>query len=221
MTTKTKLLTALSLILLTVFLATSLINYAVTRKAVRDELLHSSLPLTGKNIYSEIHSAMMRPILDSSTMANDAFLKDWAFNKESYMGALTKYLNAINNNYGFMTTFFISVKTDTYYYQKGLHKRINPRDPQDVWYFAFLRSQKKYDLDVDTNKTANNALTIFVNFRVEDDDGKLIGVAGVGVNIDQAAAKLAEAQEEFHRMAYLVDQEIGRASCRERVSSPV
>ena len=35
MTTKTKLLAALSLILLAVFLATSLINYAVTRKIGR------------------------------------------------------------------------------------------------------------------------------------------------------------------------------------------
>ena len=207
MTTKTKLLAALSLILLAVFLATSLINYAVTRKAVREELLHSSLPLTGKNIYSEIHSALMRPILVSSAMANDAFLKDWVIHKEENVDDLAKYLDAINTKYGFLTTFFISAKTDTYYYQKGFHKKINPRDPHDVWYFAFLRSQKEYDLDVDTNKTSNDALTIFVNFRVEDDNGKLLGVAGVGVNMNQAAAKLAEAQNEFHRMAYMVDQD--------------
>ncbi len=44
MTIKTKLLAVLSLILLSSFLATSLINYTVTRDAVREELLNSSLP---------------------------------------------------------------------------------------------------------------------------------------------------------------------------------
>ncbi|MBI9080556.1 MAG: diguanylate cyclase [Pseudodesulfovibrio sp.] len=207
MNTKTKLLTALSLILLTVFLATSLINYAVTREAVRDELLYSSLPLTGKNIYSEIHSELMRPLLVSSTMANDAFLKQWAMQDEEDMASLAKYLQEINEKYDFLTTFFVSAKTDNYYYQKGLHKKINPRNPHDIWYFAFTRSKKEYRLEVDTNEAKNNVLTIFVNFRVEDSDGKLLGVAGVGVNMDHAASKLIEARKEFFRMAYLVDQD--------------
>lgn len=207
MNAKSKLITALSIILTSVFLATSLINYAVTREAVRQELLQSSLPLTGKNIYSEVHSAMMRPILVSSTMANDAFLKNWAVNDEGDTESLARYLKGINDKYGFLTTFFISSKTDNYYFQKGLHKKISPRDSHDVWYYAFLRSRKEYSLDVDTNKTEQDTLTIFVNFRVEDENKKLLGVAGVGVNMDQAAAKLKEAQAEFHRMAYLVDQD--------------
>ena len=82
MSVKTKLLIALSIILLASFAATSVINYTVTRDSIREELINSSLPLTGKNIYSEIHSAMMRPILISSSMANDTFLKSWVIDGE-------------------------------------------------------------------------------------------------------------------------------------------
>jgi len=207
MSVKSKLLIALSLILLTAFIATSMVNYKVTRDAVRAELLNSSLPLTGKNIYSEIHSAMMRPILVSSSMANDTFLKDWVLLGEKDPAELTRYLKGIREKYDFITTFFVSAETDNYYYQDGILKKVGPRDPHDVWFYSFLRSGKEYDLDVDTNEAENNKLTIFINFRVEDDHGNLLGVAGVGVNMDYAAALLEKARKQYKRNVYLVDQD--------------
>ncbi|QJB58416.1 GGDEF domain-containing protein [Pseudodesulfovibrio sp. zrk46] len=207
MSLKAKLLTALSFILLAAFLATSVINYNMTRSAVRAELLNSSLPLTGKNIYSEIHAAMMRPILVSSSMANDAFLKDWIIKGEYDVPALTKYLREIKEKYGFISTFFVSAKSDKYYYHKGVLKEINPRDPHDIWYYAFTRSGAEYDLDVDSNEADEGKLTIFVNFRMLDDNGNLLGVTGVGVNMDQAVALLAKAREEYNRDVYLIDQD--------------
>jgi diguanylate cyclase (GGDEF)-like protein len=207
MTIKTKLLLALSVILLTSFTATSVVNYTITKEAVRQELINSSLPLTGKNIYSEIHSAMMRPILVSSSMANDSFLKDWVEKGEQNPADIIKYLEQLRAKYGFLSTFFVSAKSDKYYYNKGILKRINPRDSHDVWYFAFLRSKKEYDLDVDTNQAEDNKLTIFVNYRVEDDNGRLLGVTGVGVNMDNAMALLDKARRDYHRNVFLVDQD--------------
>jgi len=207
MSVKFKLLTTLSLILLTAFITTSLVNYRITRESVRAELLNSSLPLTGKNIYSEIHSALMRPILVSSSMANDAFLKDWVTDGEKDTEKLTQYLKGIQQKYGFLTTFFVSAASDKYYYQQGLLKRINPRDSHDVWFYAFVRKHVEYVLDVDTNQAESNKLTIFINFRVEDQNGKLLGVTGVGVNMDRAADLLRKAKERYHRDVYLVDQD--------------
>ncbi|CCH49826.1 sensor domain-containing diguanylate cyclase [Pseudodesulfovibrio piezophilus] len=207
MSIKTKLLTALSVILIGSFVVTSFVNYTVTREAVREELLNSSLPLTGKNIYSEIHAAMLRPILVSSSMANDAFLKGWINSGESDETAVVRYLNEIKQKYGFLTTFFVSAATDNYYYQGGILKKIGARDPHDVWFYAFARSGKEYNLDVDTNEAEQGKMTIFVNFRVEDEKGRLLGVAGVGVNMDKAIALLAEARKQYDRNVYLVDQD--------------
>ncbi|HKI82498.1 MAG TPA: sensor domain-containing diguanylate cyclase [Pseudodesulfovibrio sp.] len=207
MSVKTKLITALTLILLVAFLATSLINYAFTRASVREELLNSALPLTGKNIYSEIHADMLRPILASTSMANDAFLKNWIRSGEKDLGAITRYLSDLRNKYGFLTTFFVSAKSDNYYYQDGILKKIGPRDPHDVWYFAFVRKDVEFALDVDTNEAEKNKLTIFVNFRVEDENGRLLGVAGVGINIDRVTGLLEKANRQYHREVYLVDQD--------------
>lgn len=207
MSIKSKLLTALSLILLTAFLATSLINYSITREAVREELLNSALPLTGKNIYSEIHSAMMKPILVSSSMANDTFLKSWVLDGESHTMKISKYLKKMQAKYGFLTAFFVSAITDKYYYQNGILKKVGPRDAHDVWFYSFIRSGKEYELNVDTNESEDDKLTIFINYRVEDEKGQLLGVTGVGVNMDKAAALLAKAKSDYGRDVYLVDQD--------------
>lgn len=207
MSIKSKLLTALSLILLAAFLATSLINYTLTREAIREELLNSALPLTGKNIYSEIHAAMMKPILMSSSMANDTFLKDWVMDGEQDSSEITKYLNEISSKHEFITAFFVSASSDKYYYQGGTLKEISPRDPADIWYYAFTQSGKTYELNVDANQAEKNMLTIFINYRVEDANGRLLGVTGVGVNMDNATALLMKTQNDYNRNVYLVDQD--------------
>ena len=207
MSIKAKLLSALSIILLVTFVATSLVNYRITREAVREELLNSALPLTGKNIYSEIHSDLMRPILVASSMATDTFLKDWVIKGEKGSAKITKYLKEIQTKYNFLTAFFVSVNSDYYYYQEGILKKIGPRDAHDVWFYGFLRSGKEYELSVDTNETENYKLTIFINFRIEDDNGNLLGVTGVGVNMDHAATLLNDAHKRYQRNVFLVDQD--------------
>ena len=207
MTAKSKLITTLTLILVLSFIATSLINYAFTRAAVRAELTTSSLPLTGKSIYSEVHADMLRPILVSTAMAHDAFLKDWILSGEKDLDAITNYLSAFRSKYGFMTTFFVSAITDTYYYQEGIMKKIGARDPHDVWFYAFARSKNEFDLDIDTSEAENGALTIFANFRVEDNNGRFLGVVGVGVNIDRIRGLLEKVRSDYSREVYLVDQD--------------
>jgi len=203
---KSRLILALSIILVTAFTATSLVNYTIARKAVREELLNSSLPLTGKNIYSEIHAAIMRPLLVSSSMATDTFLKDWIHDGEKDLDAIRNYLDGIKQRYGFMTTFFVSANTDRYYYPGGSLKRISPRNMRDIWYYTFVASKKEYELNVDLSQQDQDALTIFVNFRLED-KGKFLGVVGVGLNMNYATALLRDAQEKYGRNVYLVDQD--------------
>lgn len=45
----------------------------------------------------------------------------------------------IKAKYGFLLNFFSHV-SDTYYCHGGVLKQIHPRDPQDVWYYWFLRT---------------------------------------------------------------------------------
>ncbi|MBG0776650.1 MAG: GGDEF domain-containing protein [Desulfovibrionaceae bacterium] len=200
---RTKLILALSAILVPSILGISFLNYQVSRDAVRDELRTSSLPLTGETVYSEVHGDLMRPIFVSSLMANDTFLKDWALAGEEQLPLIVKYLREIKAKYGFFAAFYVSARTGKYYYYDGVLKTLSREDAHDVWFYRFVESGLEYDLDVDTNEASNNQLTIFINFRVNDYSGKLLGVTGVGLNMDRVAQLVANYKQKYDREIFM------------------
>lgn len=202
---KARLVAALSLILLTAFVVLSVLNYQTSRESMREEIMTSSLPLIRENIYSEIHGSLIEPILVSTTMANDAFLRAWAMKGEADTDEITRYLRDIKNRYGFFSVFFVSDRTNRYYHFQGVHKLLSPTNAHDIWYYSFLKTGESYQLDVDTDEVTGGILTIFINHRVEDYQGNLLGVTGVGVKMDSVAELLRRTQEKYQRRVYMVN----------------
>lgn len=205
MSIRVKLIMAVTAILVGAFVLISIFNYNVSRKNIHDEIVYSALPLTRDNIYSEIQSGLMRPIFVSSLMANDTFLQDWTAYGETDPNAIKRYLSEIQDKYGFFSAFFVSASTGKYYYPGGVLKNLSEQDSHDVWYYDFVKSGVGFDLDVDTNEASSNILTIFINHRVEDDHGKLLGVAGVGLKMDKVSKLLASFSEKYSKQIFLVD----------------
>jgi diguanylate cyclase (GGDEF)-like protein len=205
--TRNKLLIILGAILLFSFTGISYLNYKVTRASVREEILRNDLPLTMENIYSELTSELTRPLLVSSSMASDTFLKDWSTEGEKDVNKIIKYLAQIRNKYGFFTTFFVSASSGNYYRYNGTHKQISRDDSHDVWFFDFIESEKEYLFDVDTDEGAGNILTIFMNYRVIDSEGSLLGVTGVGLKVDTVSRLISEYRQKYDRAVYLTDPE--------------
>lgn len=205
MNLKIKLICTLIVILFLGFSLTHIINYKITKNTLHENLVNESLPIISNNIYSEIQQDIMRPIHISSLMANDTFVKDWVLEGEKDIKKIQKYLFEIKNDYDFDSTFLISCKTLNYYHFKGFHKKISPQNEHDDWYYTFLKQKEDYVLDVDTDEAASNNLTIFINHRLEDYEGNLIGVTGVGLSMKEVGSLLAEYQGKFKRNIYLVD----------------
>jgi len=205
-TSRNKLLLTITVILIFSFVGVSGLNYMITRASVSEEILQNDLPLTMDNIYSELTSEMMRPLLLSSLMASDTFLKNWALEGEKDAENVIDYLNEIKEKYGFFTTFFVSAETNIYYRFNGIHKTVSPSDSHDVWFYDFLRQDSEYQLDVDHDEAARNRLTIFINYKVLSSEGKLLGVTGVGLQMDKVAQLVSHVQEKYHRAVYLTDR---------------
>ena len=202
---RNKLLLALAVVLLFSFVGVSFLNYKITRASIHEEIIRNDLPLTMSNIYSELSADLTRPLLVASAMSSDTFLKDWALEGETEPDKITRYLDLLKEKYGFFTTFFVSAKSGLYYRFSGIHKTISPDDAHDVWYYNFLASGKEYDFDVDTDEAADNILTVFVNYKVLDANGELLGVTGVGLNVDNVSHKITEYQQKYDRVVYLTD----------------
>ncbi|MDZ4255642.1 MAG: sensor domain-containing diguanylate cyclase [Sulfuritalea sp.] len=199
------LLLLLSLLLTTGFFATTLLGYQVSKRAIRDAIIGQDLPLTSSNIYSEIQKDLVRPVLISSTMASDTFLRDWVLRGEVGVGEMARYLSEVKQRYGAFSSFFVSDKSAIYYTGEGLLKRVAPGEPRDAWYYRVRDMKEAYEINVDPDLANRDALTIFINYRVFDFDGNYIGATGIGLTVDAVRRLIAEYQQRFQRTIYFVD----------------
>ncbi|MEK1906713.1 MAG: sensor domain-containing diguanylate cyclase [Pseudomonas sp.] len=188
------------------FTATSLVSYSTSRDSIRQNIVNTELPLTSDNIYSEIQKDLIRPILISSMMSRDTFLRDWVLAGEQDDEPITRYLREVQEHYGAYTSFFISEKTHTYYQAKGVLKQVSEKEPRDIWYFRVRDMQPLYEINVDLDMANRDAMTIFINYKVFDYQGNFIGVTGVGLTVDAVVKLIDDYQQRYERSVYFVDQ---------------
>jgi diguanylate cyclase (GGDEF)-like protein len=202
-----RLLVLLSVILSAGFFATTLFGYLVSKETIQSAIIGQDLPLTSSNIYSEIQKDLVRPVLISSTMAHDTFLRDWILQGEKDVTEMSRYLREVKARHGAFSSFFVSDKTATYYTEDGAFKRVSPQEPRDAWYYRVRDMKEDYEINVDPDLANNDALTIFINYRVYDFAGNYIGATGIGLTVDAVRQLLASYQQRFQRTIYFVDSE--------------
>lgn len=201
------LLLALGLLLTSGFFATTLFGYFVSKQAIHDAIIVQDLPLTASNIYSEIQKDLVRPVLISSTMANDTFLRAWILKGESNVADMARYLNEMKERYGAFSSFFVSDKSAIYYTGEGVLKRVSPNEPRDAWYYRVRDMKQDYEINVDPDLANADALTIFINYRVFDFSGNYIGATGIGLTVDAVRRLINDYQQRFQRTIYFVNKE--------------
>lgn len=187
------------------FLATSLLSYYASRASIRDNIVNTELPLTSDTVYSEIQKDLVRPILISSMMSRDTFMRDWVVNGEQNPEQMTRYLNEVMTHYGAYTAFFVSNSTLTYYHAKGVLKQIKVEEPRDAWYFRVRDMKDPYEINVDPDLANKDNLTFFINYKVYDYHDRFIGAAGVGLTVDAVIKLIDKYQQRYQRSVYFVD----------------
>lgn len=162
-------------------------------------------------IYDSISGALTEPITVSRSMANDAFLINALKNEASAGTAATadtlaEYLSGQKKAFGYEAAFVVSDTTMSYYSYGGINKQIDiARSDRDQWYSLFIASGKEYDLDVDRDELGQDQLTVFVDTRIEDESGKLLGVCGVGARITGSQDLFFSLEKEYGVRIRLVD----------------
>lgn len=205
-TDKYRLAWIVCLLLLAGFIANSISSYYVSRDNVRKTITDSSLPLTSDNIYSVIQRDLLQPVFISSMMANDAFLREWTIAGEQDVAPLQRYLSEIRREYETVTSFFVSEATRNYYYFGGILKQVDPDEYRDIWYFRVREMDEAFEINVDYDMANQDAMTIFVNYRVYDFDGNFIGATGTGLTVTRVNELIYEYQERFGREIFFVDR---------------
>ena len=200
-----RLTTTLALLLFCGFGATSWLNYVASYQAIRQAIISDELPLTADNIYSEIQKDLLQPLLISSMMAHDTFVRDWTLAGERDVTQMSRYLQEIKSHYGAFSAFFVAENSRNYYHPGGVLKQVKADEPRDRWFFRLRELAGHYEINVDPDLANHDALTIFINYRVFDFDQQFIGATGIGLTLDTVNRKIEDYEARYGRSILLVD----------------
>lgn len=173
------------------FIITTWIGYQTNQK-IFDKDMENVTILTSDGICHEIDMIFTEPISVSLTMGNDQLLKVFLETEQSVAGndsfliMMQDYLNAYREANQYDSVFLASSETRRYYNFDGFDRILEEGDPENVWFFNFMKGTQKYAIVIDNDQVegADNEVTVFINCRIEDEAGQTIGVVGVGLRVD-------------------------------------
>ncbi|OHX13635.1 sensor domain-containing diguanylate cyclase [Chromobacterium sphagni] len=200
-----RLVIIITLLLLGGIVINACLYYRQASDDIRRSIAEQGLPLTGDTIFSEIDQGILRPLSAATLIAHDTFMAAWLQDGETNPALASRYLRAINGRNGISGSFLVSERSRRYYYAGGVHKTVSAGDPQDTWYFRCRDMRRDYEINLDWDMTNGGQATMFINHRMLDEQGRLLGVIGVGLPLPQLSKQLAAYEQRFQRRIYFID----------------
>ena len=170
------------------------------------------IKVIASDVQDDIRGELLKNVAIAQSMANDLFLHENLRTEknrtpEEQTRLMKRYLTLMRDRVKCSSAFLASEYSKNYWQATGLVKKLDlENDPHDVWYKNILNEDADYLLNVDTDEADNMSLAIFVNTRIKDYDGDLLGICGVGVKI-KTLQKIIENDELNYKIKInLVDR---------------
>lgn len=189
----------LSKIILLIIALASILSITVTCLVLREVIMQHDeeiIKVIASDVSDSLKNELLLPIMVSQTMANDIFLQQNLGANEN-PAQLVDYLNVVKKSFGYSVAFLASEKSRRYYTSGGLVKDMH--DAHDAWYEKFTAKNVKYEFNIDPDESNNEITTIFVNTRIHDTAGNLLGVCGIGVDMN-GLQKIIDVNERAYKI---------------------
>ena len=198
-----------------ILIAVSLILLAVITPSYLHNKSHeiSNNQLIASHIYGLIEGNIERPIGITSGLSSDEFLiraleREENTNEKEMEAMMSSFLSAVKNQFGYESVFVVSENTKRFYTSNGIAKIVNPQiDPYDNWYPMFLDIGANLHVETDRDQLFDYRWSIFVNARIIGDEGKTIGVCGIGLPMDEWQKMLLSVEKEYKVKINLIDSQ--------------
>lgn len=164
-------------------------------------------------VSAKIENEFIKPLTVSQTISQDLDIRTCINGKskqdaERVVDDMTNRLVSIGNEFDYKMVFVVSDKTRAYYTYNGISKYLDvENDPHDIWYKDYLDSGKRYVVNVDTDEDNNWSLSVFINYGILDTNGDILGVCGVGVDMNKLVDMLVKFEKEYNIKVDLVNHE--------------
>lgn len=163
-------------------IATVFLNIAIN--LIERDTINSNLPLktqlVAKNVVSEIEPY----ITLSKTMAQNQYVVSWMSAGEDDKGlpAFAKEVTNMQQEHNLFSTFLASFVSNTYIFN-GQRRGALDLEGGDAWIKRVIASDKDYIVDMDFDRNTKD-LALFVDYKMYDDKGNLIGITGASAKIN-------------------------------------
>ncbi|MGN0437815.1 MAG: diguanylate cyclase domain-containing protein [Lachnospiraceae bacterium] len=201
------------MVIMTISMSASVISCIVSIDHISQKNSKSNSILIAHMVNDRIENEFLRPIVVAETMSNDYSLKEYmkksgTVSPKSVEKEVAAYLESIRIGFGYQMVFSVCDASKAYYTYDGISQYVDMDDKgHDIWYKLFLEEGKHYDLDVDTDAANHWELSVFVNTEIKDENGKLLGVCGVGVEMTKLQELLKQFETEYNVKIALIDKE--------------
>ena len=200
-------------VIMTISMSASIISCIVSIERISNKKAESDSKLVANMVSSGIENQFLRPIVVADTMSKEYNLKELMKGSgeespEAVEEEMSAYLESIRSGFGYQMVYAVSDLSKAYYSYNGICKYVDTEnDVHDIWYKEFLESGKQYDLEVDTDEANQWALSVFVNARITDENGDLLGVCGVGIEMAELQKLLKQYEDNYNVKIDLIDAE--------------
>ena len=181
MSVKIKLTVAISIIIAVSMLGILSFNFSNTKSVMIEKVKKHQISEV-QTIYLSLSEKLNFPLTISSTISKSQFLISWLKSDVKDNSMMKKYLDKIVKDNKLFTCFVV---TKDVYYKNGTSNGIYKKTSRDTdkWFFNFLDSNKEVEMVLDTSQESTRKIVAFINYRIKDENGKILGVAGVGLEL--------------------------------------
>lgn len=199
------LLPALGLLLALGFGSSALISYVSARASIDRQIAETTLPLSAEVIDAELESQLFQKVAVARAMAANTFLLQWLAAGERDPARVIAYLSTIRREVGATTAFFVSATTGRYYHPDGVLKVVSSKDPRDRWFFRFRDHPLPFEINIDRDTADPERVTAFINQKLRDSKGQLLGAIGIGVEVQSLSQSLQHIEQRYNSQVLFAD----------------
>lgn len=198
--------------LMAVFITASITSCVFSINRVSKDNEKNNSKIIASMVCDRIENEFFKSITVSETMCQAYTMKEVLYKSGEYGATsvesdMRKYLSSIKEGFGYQMVYAVSNKSMVYYNYNGIGRYIDKNNyGEDIWYKDFIESDKEYEINIDKDKDNGYLISYFVNSKVRDENGNLLGVCGVGVEMQHIKDLFLEYEEKYNVSIALTDE---------------
>ncbi len=200
------------MVIVTAILLVSLFAVSITIINARKyyvDTLSKNMATTTKASKASIELGINKAYETSLALTADPALHRWFRNEKSpetgeYKAMTLQTLKELESKRGYASAFVANRITGSLYDGDKFITTLSKKNPDDSWFFDALSSNKKIMLNLDHDDALDKTL-LWVNAQVPDDGG-ILGIAGVGLDIDKFVKEFRSSIPSKSSVLWLVDE---------------